>query len=131
MIIAVNTGTLALFIIASIVAGVGQGIAFSAATRGLLYGGKLADRAPVFSAIYLICYSGATSLSLISGKLSSIYSLPQIALGYGGLTLVATMVTVIWARNTHAEVASDGATLFDPIGSIGGQAQTAHSGGAK
>ena len=59
IITAIATGTLALFIAATIVAGAGQGIAISAATRGLLHGSTLADRAPIFSVIYLLCYSGA------------------------------------------------------------------------
>jgi MFS family permease len=85
IITAINAGTLALFIIATIVAGAGQGIAISGATRELLHGSTLADRAPIFSAIYLVCYSGATFPSLISGKLSNTFSLPQIAFGYGVL----------------------------------------------
>lgn len=59
IITAIATGTLVLFITATIVAGAGQGIAISAATRGLLHGSTVADRAPIFSAIYLICYSAA------------------------------------------------------------------------
>lgn len=59
IITAISTGTLAFFIAATIVAGAGQGIAISAATRGLLCGSTVADRAPIFSAIYLICYSAA------------------------------------------------------------------------
>ena len=103
IITAIATGTLALFIIATIVAGAGQGIAISAATRGLLHGSTLADRAPIFSAIYLLCYSGAAFPSLISGQLSNTFSLPQIALGYGGLALVATLFTVLGARNPHTD----------------------------
>lgn len=99
IIAAVNAGTLLLFIIATIVAGAGQGIAISAVTRGLLQGSILADRAPIFSAIYLLCYSGATFPSLISGELSNTFSLPQIALGYGALALVATLFTIFSARN--------------------------------
>lgn len=101
IITAINSGTLALFIIATIVAGAGQGIAISAATRGLLHGSTLADRAPIFSAIYLLCYSGAAFPSLISGELSNTFSLPQIAFGYGVLALVATLFTVLGARNPH------------------------------
>lgn len=96
---AITTGTLALFIAATIVAGGGQGIAISAATRGLLHDSTLADRAPIFSAIYLICYSGAAFPSLISGQLSNTFPLPRIALGYGGLAVVATLFTVLAARN--------------------------------
>jgi MFS family permease len=131
MVTAINAGTLALFISATIVAGVGQGIAISAATRGLLCGSTLADRAPIFSAIYLICYIGATFLSLISGELSNTFSLPQIALGYGGLALVATLFTIIGARNPHTETTGniagdstptldDGVATFDPTEQIRG-----------
>ncbi|GHH31156.1 MFS transporter [Streptomyces lanatus] len=99
IITAIATGTLVLFITATVVAGASQGIAISAATRGLLHGSSLADRAPIFSAIYLLSYSGATIPALIAGQLSSSFSLPQIALGYGGLALVATLFTVFGARN--------------------------------
>src|SRR3954453_14207981 len=103
IITAINVGTLALFITATIVAGAGQGIAISGTTRGLLHGSTLADRAPIFSAIYLVCYSGATFPSLISGKLSNTFSLPQIAFGYGILALGATLFTVLGARNPHSD----------------------------
>jgi MFS family permease len=105
IITAINAGTLALFIVATMVAGAGQGIALSAATRGLLHGSTLPDRAPIFSAIYIICYSGATFPSLIAGQLSSTFSLPQITFGYGILALVATLFTVVGARNPHTDAA--------------------------
>jgi MFS family permease len=117
MITAIYAGTLVLFVTATIVAGIGQGIAISAATRGLLHGSTVTDRAPIFSAIYLICYSGATFLSLISGELSNSFSLPQITLGYGGLALFATLFTVIGARNPHNEptgnITGDGDSVAD------------------
>ncbi|WP_433296528.1 MFS transporter [Pseudonocardia sp. CA-142604] len=105
LVIAIATGTLVLFIAATIVAGASQGIAISAATRALLHGGTPADRAPIFSVIYLLSYSGATIPALIAGQLSNTFSLPQIALGYGGLALVATLFTVIAARNPHIDAA--------------------------
>ncbi|WP_202866296.1 MFS transporter [Kribbella turkmenica] len=103
IITAIVTGSLALFIAATIVAGASQGIAISSATRGLLHGSTVTDRAPIFSVIYLICYSAAAFPSLISGQLSNVFSLPQIALGYGGLTLVATVFTVLAARNPDTD----------------------------
>lgn len=99
VITAIVTGTLVLFIAATIVAGASQGIAISAATRGLLSGSTLADRAPTFSVIYLLSYSGSTIPALIAGQLSGTFSLQQIAFGYGGLALVATVFTVLAARN--------------------------------
>ncbi|MGW5360588.1 hypothetical protein [Actinopolymorpha pittospori] len=110
MITAITTGALPLFIAATIVAGAAQGIAISAATRGLLHGSALAERAPIFSVIYLICYSAAAFPSLISGQLSNIFSLPQIALGYGALAVIATLFTVLAARNpdTDTTIQADG-----------------------
>lgn len=111
---AILAGTLLLFITATMVAGAGQGIAISAATRGLLHGSTLAERAPIFSTIYLLCYSGAAFPSLISGQLSNLFSLPQITLGYGGLAAVATLFTLLGARNPHTDrtgkSTSDGST---------------------
>jgi hypothetical protein len=96
---AIATGALALFIAATIVAGASQGIAISAAVRGLLHGSSLADRAPIFAVVYLLSYSGAAFPSVIAGEFSTTFSLPQIAVGYGALALVATVITVLTAHN--------------------------------
>jgi MFS family permease len=108
IIAAIAGGNLTLFIIATVVAGAAQGIAISAATRGLLFGSTLTDRAPIFSAIYILSYSGAAFPSLIAGQLSSVFSLPQITLGYGALALVATLFAVIAARNPHSGTTEGG-----------------------
>ncbi|MFC5236056.1 MFS transporter [Pseudonocardia zijingensis] len=100
---AIRTGSLPLFVAATIVTGASQGIAISAATRGLLHGSTLADRAPIFSVIYLLSYSGATIPALITGQFSSTFSLPQITLGYGALALIATVFTVIAAHNPRTD----------------------------
>ena len=106
MIAGITTGALPLFIAATIIAGVGQGIAISAATRGLLHGNRPIDRAPIFAVIYLLSYSGATIPSLISAQLSDVFSVPHIALGYGALAVLATLFTLIAARNPHADTTS-------------------------
>jgi MFS family permease len=98
IITAVTSGQLPLFIAGTVLAGVSQGVAISATVRGLLFGSTLADRASIFSVIYLLSYSGAAVPSLIAGALTGIVSLPTIALGYGALTLAATVFTVIAAR---------------------------------
>ncbi|MET7978275.1 MFS transporter [Streptomyces mirabilis] len=106
IITAIATGALPLFIAATIVAGAGQGIAISGTTRSLLSGSSLADRAPIFAVVYLLSYSGATIPSLITGQLANVFSLPKIALGYGAFALVATLFTVIAARNPHTDTTS-------------------------
>ena len=107
IIAAIDIGSLTLFITATIIAGAGQGIAISAATRGLLHGSTLSERAPIFSAIYLLSYSGAAFPSLISGQLSNAFSLPQITIGYGVLALAATLFTAIAARNPQSGTTAD------------------------
>ncbi|TCC49043.1 MFS transporter [Kribbella capetownensis] len=107
LITAIATGTLPLFIAATIVAGAAQGIAISAVTRGLLDGSTLADRAPIFAVVYLLSYSGATVPSLISAQLTNVFSLPHIALGYGVLALLATLFTVAAAHNPYPEATGE------------------------
>jgi MFS family permease len=104
---AIAAGTLFLFIVATVVAGAGQGIAISAAIRGLLQGRAAVERASIFSTIYLLCYSGAAFPSLVAGRLSHTFTLPQIALGYGGLALAATLFTLLGARDPHPEAAEN------------------------
>lgn len=105
-IIAANmTGALPLFFAATVVAGAGQGVAISAVTHALLHGSTLADRAPIFAVVYLLSYSGATVPSLVSGQLSSIFSIPQIAFGYGVFALIGTVFTLAAARSPRAGAA--------------------------
>lgn len=96
---AIYNSSLPAFIMATIVAGAGQGIAISAATRRLLEGASLGERAPIFSAIYLLCYGGATIVSLVSGGLSTTFSLSHIALAYGALAAAATLFTILGVQS--------------------------------
>ncbi|MFG2072441.1 MFS transporter [Nonomuraea maritima] len=105
MLTGIITGALPLFVAATIVAGAAQGIAISAVTRGLLHGSGLTERASIFAVVYLLSYSGATVPSLISAQLSSVFSVPHIAAGYGAFALVATLFTVIAARDPHPDTA--------------------------
>jgi MFS family permease len=107
LITAIATGALPLFIVATVLAGASQGIAISAATRALLHGSTSADRAPILAVVYLISYSGATVPSLISAQLSGAFSLPQLALGYGSLALLATLFTALSAHNPRTPAISD------------------------
>jgi MFS family permease len=100
-------GALPVFMAATVVAGFGQGVAISAVTQGLLHGSTLADRAPIFAVVYLLSYSGATVPSLISGQLSTVIPVPQIALGYAMLALAGTVFTLIGAQNPHTGTISE------------------------
>ncbi|GAA4150037.1 MFS transporter [Leifsonia shinshuensis] len=100
------TGALPLFLVATIVAGVGQGIAISAVTHGLVSGSNITERAAIFTVIFLLSYTGATIPSLIAGKLSAVVSVPQIAVGYAVLALIGTAYTTAFAKNPVAELVS-------------------------
>lgn len=101
--VAIATGALWLFLAATVLAGAAQGVAISAATRGVLVGSTVAERASIFAVVYLLSYTGATVPSLISGELSLILTLPQIAIGYGLLALVMTAFTLAAAREPQEE----------------------------
>jgi MFS family permease len=102
LIAAVTIDSLGLFIASTVIAGAGQGVSISASTRGLLRGSTVTQRAPIFSVVYLLSYSGATIPALIAGDLTSTYTLPQITDGYGGLALAATLLTVLGARGPRS-----------------------------
>jgi len=92
-------GSLPLFVVASVVGGTGQGIAVSTMIRGILHGSQISDRGPIFGAIYLLSYCGAAIPSLISGQLSRFLTTFQLALGYGLLAIVATVLVLVFAKN--------------------------------
>ncbi len=95
-------GSLGFFIVASVIAGTGQGIAVSSTIRGMLHGVRLMDRAPIFAAIYVMSYAGAAIPSLIAGQLSLHFALVEVSVGYGVLALLATSVTLGFAREPLA-----------------------------
>jgi MFS family permease len=108
--------SLPVFVVATFIAGTGQGIAVSAATRALLQGTTVVDRAPIFSAIYLLCYGGAAILSLVAADLSRTLSLPQLALGYGFLATIAALFTIVsTCRLREGMIAADDGALSDPV----------------
>lgn len=107
LVMAVATGVLPVFLMATVLAGASQAVAISAATRALLHGATPADRAPILAVVYLISYSGATIPSLISAQLSGAFSLPQLTLGYSGLALLATLFTARFARNPRTPAISE------------------------
>ncbi|MHB1008882.1 MAG: MFS transporter [Propionibacteriaceae bacterium] len=92
-------GSLLVFVLASVVAGAGQGIAVSAMVRGILHGSAVEDRGAIFGGVYLLSYLGAAIPSFISGQLSRTFTTFELACGYGVLALVATVLVAVLARN--------------------------------
>ncbi len=87
------------FLIASALAGAGQGATLTGSVRALLARATVHERAGAFSMIFATSYGGAAIPSLVAGQLSQTYSLLQIATGYGILAACACIVTLIAARD--------------------------------
>ena len=86
-------GNLVLFCLFSIVAGIAQGIAFTAGVTELLRRSTQSQRAGTFSTIYLTSYGGAAIPNLVVGLLPGSYSVQTILLGY--VVLIAAMFAVL------------------------------------
>lgn len=99
ILVALVTTSVVVMTTATIVASVGQGMGVSASMRALLLGSTAAERPSLMAAIYLACYTGAMVPSIIAGQLSHVLPTVTIAFGYGVLALVATAITLVFARN--------------------------------
>ncbi|MBY7876372.1 MFS transporter [Vibrio fluvialis] len=82
------------FLIASICAGIAQGMVLTGSIGTMVNGLQPEERANVFAVIYSTSYAGAAIPTLISGQLSSHFSLLQIASGYGLLALIGSVIVL-------------------------------------
>ncbi|MBY7997911.1 MFS transporter [Vibrio fluvialis] len=75
-------------------AGISQGMVLTGSIGTMVNGLQPEERANVFAVIYSTSYAGAAIPTLISGQLSSHFSLLQIACGYGLLALFGSVVVL-------------------------------------
>lgn len=87
--------SLALFVVFSIVAGVAQGIGFTASVTELLSRAGQRLRAGTFSTIYLTSYGGAAIPNFVVGLLPGTHETTEILLGY--VVLVFVMLVISFA----------------------------------
>ncbi len=78
----------------SLVVGVAQGLASTGAIRALLENTAVHERAGLLASLYFISYSGAAIPGMIAGRLTSSFSLFEIALGYAALGIVAALIAM-------------------------------------
>ncbi|WP_206537879.1 MFS transporter [Shewanella mangrovi] len=97
LLLALQWGILVMFLIASVLAGIAQGMVLTGSIQTMVSSLEPKERANVLSVIYATSYTGAAIPTLIAGRMSESYSLLQVACGYGVLALVGA-VTVILAR---------------------------------
>jgi hypothetical protein len=86
------------FLAVSLLAGITQGVAQTGGMRGLLAGTGPTDRAGLLATVFLLNYSSAAIPSLIAGRLTTTFTLLQIAAGYAVLVLIGVLVVLILAR---------------------------------
>lgn len=102
----IHVGSIAPFLIASLVAGGAQGATFAGSLRALLAQTTPAQRAGLLAVVYAISYSGAAIPAVVAGQLARTLSLFEIALGYGALAAVACAFTLLRAKNPECPATS-------------------------
>lgn len=95
ILLALHQGLLSAFLIASICAGIAQGLVLTGSIGTMVSGLQPQERANVFSVIYATSYIGAAIPTFISGQLSEQFTLLQIASGYGALALFGSVVLLL------------------------------------
>lgn len=109
IIASLGMGNVVLFLLASVCAGIGCGLAFTSSMRGILDETVAQNRAGVLSTIYLISYGGAAIPNLVVGRISGRFNLLQIAAGYGVLVVLACIITFLTSsKENESEVVSGG-----------------------
>lgn len=95
--IALNIASTILFFVATLLAGIATGLAFTGSMQTLLQRTQSEDRAAVLSVIYLISYSGAVLPNFAVRQVADLFSLNQIVWGYVALALVAWLVVFLFS----------------------------------
>lgn len=95
ILLALHQGLLSAFLVASICAGIAQGLVLTGSIGRMVSGLQPQERANVFSVIYATSYIGAAIPTFISGQSSEQFSLLQIASGYGALALFSSIVLLL------------------------------------
>lgn len=98
ILLALRVGAVVPFLLVSLTAGIATGAAQTGGMRTLLARTSAADRAGLLSTVFLLNYSSAALPSLVAGRLTTTYSLVQIAAGYVALALVGIIAVLVLAR---------------------------------
>ncbi|NQX26154.1 MFS transporter [Microbacteriaceae bacterium VKM Ac-2854] len=99
ILLALSIGQIVPFLIASLIGGIAQGAVNTGGMRAVLAKARPEERSGLIATVYLISYTGAAAPGLVAGQLSTVLPLVTIALGYGGVVLVAAVVAALFIRN--------------------------------
>ena len=113
---AIGTGHLAVFFVATALAGAAQGVALSAMMQGLLRGVEPSERAPILTVVYLLSYTSATVPNLVAARVSTTVPLSHIAWGYAVLVLMTTVAIFVADRlPSAAQARKRGEAVSEPV----------------
>jgi MFS family permease len=93
--LALWSSSMALFVVASIVAGAGFGSAFLGALRSVSQLAEPHERAALLSAVYVVSYVAFSVPALAAGVLTTHIGLRTTALGYGGFVAVVAVGALV------------------------------------
>lgn len=94
-VIGIAVTSLALFVVAAVIAGGGFGAAFLGALRAVTQLAQSHERAGLLSAVYIVSYVAFSVPAVVAGVLITHIGLRTTTLGYGVLVLVVTLAAVL------------------------------------
>lgn len=100
VVVSLWTDNIVAVLLASAVAGIGQGASMTGSMRGLMAATSAQQRAGTLATIYLVSYSAAAVPSLIAGQLSKSLDIDQLAVGYAALAVVACLAALGLSRRS-------------------------------
>ena len=101
--IALGTSSIAVFVMAFLVAGAGFGCGFLGALRSVSRLAEPRERAALVSAVFVVSYVAFSVPALVAGVLTTHIGLLNASLGYGGFVAVVAVGTLVLERLMRRE----------------------------
>ena len=96
--LAIGSSSIALFVVASVVAGGGFGSAFLGALRSVTQLAETQERAALLSAVYVVSYVAFSVPALVAGVLTIHIGLRDTSFAYGGFVAVVALGALAFER---------------------------------
>jgi MFS family permease len=96
--LALGRSSIALFVVAAVVAGAGFGAGFLGSLRSVSQLAEPNERAALLSAVYVVSYVAFSVPALVAGVVTTHVGLRATSYGYGGFVLVVALVALVLQR---------------------------------
>jgi MFS family permease len=96
--VALGRSSIALFVVAAVVAGAGFGAGFLGSLRSVSQLAEPNERAALLSAVYVVSYVAFSVPALVAGVVTTHVGLRATSYGYGGFVLVVALVALVLQR---------------------------------